>query len=308
MARERNRLIDWCLTSAILSYFTVIKLLPLSVARQIGKWGALFAYYTLPRVRKIGMGNLNLAYGDTISMKEKKAILKESMVNLGLIGVELPHNELLHSDKRDQYCQVLGEELLEEHGTGVIFSGHYGNWEWGFGMFLGAGHDAAGIVRPLRNERLNAYIEKNRKKSGVQIIGKRAAAAEALRVLRKGTHVGILADQSPRRNGVPTTFFGQPCWSTIGPAMIALRAKKPVYPMFITRDEKGFYTLELYPPIPFEPTGPLKNDIITLTQKCQDVVEEHVRKKPGHWMWIHDRWKKQRRLEQEWEDRLKEKL
>lgn len=308
MARQRNRLLDWCLTSVVLTYFRVMGVLPLSVARFIGKKGALLVYYLLPRVRKIGMANLNLAYGDTLSTKEKKAILKESMVNLGLISVELPHNYLLHTDKRGEYCQVLGEEHIEEHGTGVMYSGHYGNWEWGFGMFLGAGHEAAGIVRPLRNERMNAYVEKNRKRSGVQIIGKRAAAAEALRVLASGTHVGILADQSPRRNGIPTTFFGQPCWSTIGPAMIALRAKKPIYPMFITRDEKGFYTLQIYPPMPFEPTGNLKEDIIALTQQCQDLVEEHVRAKPGHWMWIHDRWKKQRRLEKDWDELLEEKL
>ena len=166
MARQRNRFVGWCVTSATLTFFSIIRVLPLSLARFIGKWGALLAYYVLPRVRKIGMANLNLAYGDSITQNEKKAILKESMINLGLIGVELPHNYLLYSDEREKYCQVLGEEHLEEHGTGVIFSGHYGNWEWGFGMFLGAGHNAAGIVRPLRDERLNAYIEKNRKKSG----------------------------------------------------------------------------------------------------------------------------------------------
>ena len=119
MARKRNSLIGWCITSTVLTFFTIMRILPLSVARAIGRGGATLAYYAVPRVRKTGMANLDLAYGDSLSQKEKKAILKESMINLGIIGAEMPHNTLLYSEDRAKYCRILGEEHLEKHGTGV---------------------------------------------------------------------------------------------------------------------------------------------------------------------------------------------
>ena len=305
MARPRNRLGLWCKTTITLSFIAFMRLLPLPVARRLGRVGGHIAYYVVPRVRTIGMKNINLAYGDTLTLQEKKSILKKSMINLALIGAELPHQAILSSDRRDPMCAFKGREHIEKSGTGIMLGAHLSNWEWAFGIFCGEGYKATGIVRPLRDPRLNQAINDLRTSSGTTTIEKRAAATQAIKALRAGINVGILGDQSTRKNGLPTTFFSQPCWSTIGPAMLALRAKVPIYPMSLVRDDTGFYTLEILPPIFPERQGAFADDLMRITQQCQNIIEEMIRAHPEQWMWLHDRWKKQPDREKEWAERQK---
>ena len=138
----------------------------------------------------------------------------------------------------------------------------------------------------------------------MKIIGKKNVGAEIIKSVRDGNLVGLMVDQSTRKNGVPVTFFGQKCWATVGPIMVALRTKAPIYPITMLRNESGRYTLEFYPPLTIERTKNIHQDLINGSQLCQDLIEAIIRKNPGQWMWIHDRWKAQPRLEKEWEKRL----
>ena len=303
MARPRNPLAMWCTTSLFLSFIAFMRLLPLSLARALGRFWGHLAYYAVPRVHSVGMKNIDLAYGDTLTHKEKKRILKKSLINLALVGTELPHQALLSTKRRDELCAFKGGELIEQFGNGVMIGAHFSNWEWAFGIFCGAGYKTACIVRPLRDPRMNKVIDDFRSATGVETIEKKDAATQSIKALRDGKILAMLIDQSTRKNGVPTTFFGQPCWSTVGPAMLALRAKVPIYPMSLSRDDQGFYTFEILPPIKAKSTGNLSQDILRITQECQDTIEEIIRLNPEQWMWIHDRWKEQPALEKEWAER-----
>lgn len=293
MLNKHGSLWMWCKTSTILSLIACMRMVPLSVARALGHVAGHVAYYVVPRVQTIGMKNLHLAYGDTLTLQEKTHILKQSIINLALIGTEFPHRKVLEGERRDEFCTFKGGEHIETHGPGIILGAHMSNWEWGFSIIYGAGHRATGIVRPLRDPRLNEAINTLRVSSGIETIEKRFAAQQATKALRSGIHVGILGDQSAHTNGIPTTFFSQPCSSTIGPAMLALRAKVPIYPMSMVRDETGHYTLEIFPPLLPERQGKLREDLHRITQECQDSIEALVRAHPDQWMWIHNRWKKQ---------------
>ncbi len=45
--------------------------------------------------------------------------------------------------------------------------------------------------------------------------------------------------------------------------------------------------------IHIEPSGDNKKDIVNLTQKATNILEEHIRKNPTEWVWFHERWKTQ---------------
>lgn len=304
MARKRNPVALWCKTTLTLLFLHGFEFVPLSLARRIGRRIGQMAYYLLPRVRTIGLKNVNLAYGDSKSDQEKKAILMGSMENLGILAAEFVHVPLLRTEKMDSLVDIKGLENLEGSTGGVMISAHLGNWEWAAGVIGGLDCKKVGVVRPLRDPRLNETVERFRGGGGLEMIAKEDAGPEIIKAVRKGNFVGLLIDQSTRKNGIPVTFFGQPCWATIGPVMIALRTRTPVYPLSMTRDEAGFYTLEFFPPVTIERTGSIHQDLINASQVCQDIIEEMVRKNPGQWMWIHDRWKPQPILEKEWEKRL----
>jgi KDO2-lipid IV(A) lauroyltransferase len=159
------------------------------------------------------------------------------------------------------------------------------------------------IVRPLDDPLLNRFVDSTRRAGRVETLPKENAGPEMLRLLREGWLVGVLADQSPRNSAAPVTFFGQPCWGTIAPVMVALRARVPVHSMLMVRERDGRYRFVVGPALEFVRTGDLYADLIANCQRVQDEIERMVRLYPDQWLWIHRRWKARPTLEREWEDR-----
>ena len=86
--------------------------------------------------------------------------------------------------------------------------------------------------------------------------------------------------------------------------MIALRTKVPIHLSCCIRNDDGTFTVKFTPAIRTEKTGNFREDLVRITQDCQDALEEFVREHPEQWLWMHRRWKKRPNLEKEWQDRL----
>lgn len=286
------------------AFLAATAVLPLPACRVLGRWLGYLTYALVPRVRRIGMDNLDLAYGDAIDRREKKRILRDAAINTTTVAAELSHLAKLSTDQVRQRVRLDGREWLEAHPGSVLLSAHLGNWEWMAPAVAAHGFPVAEVVRPLDDPALNRAVDALRRRHDVETIDKDAAGQRIFQLLRAGTSVGILVDQSPRDGGVPATFFGAPCWATVAPAMLALRSKAPILFLFMTRDSDGDYTLHVNPPLDFERSGNLLTDLQTVTQACQDQVEAFVRNYPGHWLWLHRRWKPRPKLETEWHARL----
>ena len=86
-------------------------------------------------------------------------------------------------------------------------------------------------------------------------------------------------------------FFGVPASTTTSIAKLALATNAAVLPAFAVWEEsKSKYVVYLEPPIKYEKTENADKDILELTQKITNVVENYVRKYPEQWLWIHKRW------------------
>jgi KDO2-lipid IV(A) lauroyltransferase len=197
----------------------------------------------------------------------------------------------------------VGAEHLDPERGGLLVGAHLGNWEWMATVIRGLGFETAEVVRPLDDPVLNAYVERVRRSRGVYTIDKEGAGAEIMRLLREKWVVGVLADQSPRMSAVPVTFFGQPCWATIAPAMVACRMHLPIYVVTMTRGPAGRYTVKISSPVLLDAPGDLRERLVAITQRCQDILEAEIRKCPEQWLWLHRRWKRRPRLEAEWRER-----
>ena len=303
MAKKRNPIVMWCTTTATLTVFRVLRALPLPVARSLAKRVSLLGYYLVPRIKHIGMRNLHLAYKDELTSTEKRALLKKSVENLGIVTAEMAHSDILSTPEGQSMFTVKGMERIEEGQGALLIGAHFGNWEWMCGIFANLGRPCVGVVRPLADPRMNEFIDSRRTSHWVETIEKKEAGNAIINAVKSGKIVGILIDQATRKNCVPVTFFGEPCWATIGPVMMAIRSKAPIFPMSITRDGTGHYTFEIHEQIHLQREGSIHEDMVRLTQQCQDVIEEIVRAHPEQWMWIHDRWKRYKRPEKEWADR-----
>ncbi|HPJ99453.1 MAG TPA: lysophospholipid acyltransferase family protein [Candidatus Hydrogenedentes bacterium] len=301
MARRRNPLGVWLLTSLCLGFAWLTRVLPLSWARALGALLAAVAYHVLPRIQRVGMANLDLAYGDSLSAAEKIRILKESVRNVGLVAAEFTRTPLLGDDAFfTRWVRIEGAEHLARDRSAILIGPHIGNWEWLAGAFARLGRPAAEIVRPLHDPRLNRFIDRIRSSNAVKTIEKSGAGPEVLRLLREGHCVGLLIDQSPHQSAVPVRFFGVETWGTAAPAILSARAKAPVHVAALIREPDGRYVLRISPRVVLSAEGGQRARMLDNAQRCQDAIEALIRAYPEQWLWIHRRWKPRPRFEREW--------
>ena len=303
MPRRRNSPVRWLLAILTIAFAQLMGVLPLGAARLVGRSLATLALYTVPRVRRVGLANLDLAYGDTLTPAQKRVILRQAVHNLGVVAAEFPRIGQLHGPFLDKHVTLKGIEHLPAQGGCIIIAAHHGNWEWMAPIMTTTGRPALEVVRPLDDPRLNAFIDRTRRSGNVETLPKTNAGAAILRLLKEGSAAGILVDQSPRDNGAPARFFGQPCWATVGAAVLAVRARVPVIPVSMTRQADGRYLFEVEPELELVRTGRPSANIAQNAQRCQDAIEAIVRRTPGQWLWLHRRWKSRDRLEREWAER-----
>lgn len=307
MAGKRNPVVRWVTTSACLAFGAVTARLPIPLCRALGTLVGLLAYYLVPRIRRIALSNLDLAYGDALTQAEKRRIARGSAVNMGIVAAEFSHVRRLRGPLIDKYVECIGQEHLDPERGVLLVGAHLGNWEWMVQAVQLLVRDMHGIVRPLDDPRLDKAIDGMRTCNGLATLPKQNAGKMMIEVLKQGGLVGLLIDQCPRESATPCTFFGQSTWGTIGAALGAARSGVPVHLMSMPRQPDGRYRLELSPPIELVDTGILHDDLLENTQRCQDAVEALIRKYPEQWLWIHRRWKGRPALEKEWARRVEER-
>ena len=175
----------------------------------------------------------------------------------------------------------------------LLLTAHLGNWELGalaHGAVLGPIHV---VVRPIDNPHIDRLVRRLRRGHGNQVIAKRAAFRDVLKVLRRNGTVGILADQNAvREEAVFVDFFGRKAAANKGFAQLALRSGAAVIPAVAWWDRSSQrHVVEYGSRIDLVRTGDRARDVAVNTQRFQSALEAGVRRHPGQWLWIHRRWK-----------------
>ena len=74
-------------------------------------------------------------------------------------------------------------------------------------------------------------------------------------------------------------------------AVLAIRTRTPVIPIFIYRERFGEHRVEMQPAVDTEAPGDSEDVINELTQRCTAAIEAAVRVAPEQWLWVHNRWR-----------------
>ncbi len=113
-----------------------------------------------------------------------------------------------------------------------------------------------------------------------------------LRALRAGRAVALLIDQNVRGDGgLFVDFFGIPASTTPALATFALKSGAPIVPVFSSFLADGRLHIRYGPPVRVSRRGVLSDDIRAVTQECTRLLEEEIRRRPGCWLWMHNRWR-----------------
>jgi KDO2-lipid IV(A) lauroyltransferase len=262
-------------------------------------WGNLIgtlAYVVDGPHRRIVRRNLQLAFPEWPREKNRQTT-KRVFQHLGAALVEIC--QLATSSKSEVVDRVrlVGAErwrqALENRQGLIIVSAHLGNWE--FGMQFAAcfmQKPVLGIAKRIRFKPLNRWLHHLRTRFGTSIISQKGALPEVRQTLRRGGIVGLLVDQSRRRESVDVIFFGHRVPATPAAAFLGIRCKSPILPIFCIREASGQLTIHVKQPIKTKWSGDLRSDVQVNTQLITDAVESMIRKYPEQWFWVHKRWKK----------------
>lgn len=188
---------------------------------------------------------------------------------------------------------ALDAALAEGRGA-IVASAHLGNFELG-GRVL-AGHcRLLDVVKPLRNRRLDAWLQAERGRHGIGTVTVDGAAPAVLAHLRSGGVVSLLLDQDAGAAGVRIPFLGREAAAWPGAARFSLQTGCPVVPMGMLRRPDGTHALQVGRPLRPEGRPGGEDGVREYTAAISAAVEELVRLAPEQWFWVHRRWKEAER-------------
>jgi Kdo2-lipid IVA lauroyltransferase/acyltransferase len=213
--------------------------------------------------------------------------------NLGRVVFEYPHLLKIKIFPNDGRVEVVGLECLEQSLAAkrqvILVSGHIGNWEIAALAAGQYGLDIAQIYRAANNPHIDRMLRRLRGDLGELIPKGAVASRRAVAVLRRGGHLGLLADQK-LNDGIAVPFFGRPAMTAPALAILALRFDCDVFPARVERLGGAHFRLTVEPPLPLPKSGSSEADILALMTTVNQTLERWIRERPDQWFWVHHRW------------------
>jgi KDO2-lipid IV(A) lauroyltransferase len=272
----------------------VVRLMPAGLVDRCGAVLGLIFYTVDGAHRRIAERNVAAAFPSR-SRRERRQIVRGAFEHFGRLLFQLLKFSTLTPAQMLARVDFEGEERARSahaHGKGVLFvTGHFGYWELQAMVHALRLPRMSVLARALDNPRLNELLERIRTRTGNSVIYRQGTMRRVLRALEAGEGVGILIDQHIQsRDAIYVDFFGRPAATTAAVAALALRTGAPVVPLFALPAGRGRYRMVYEHPIEPPPAG-ASDAVHEFTQRCTDVLEMYVRRRPELWLWMHRRWR-----------------
>lgn len=174
-------------------------------------------------------------------------------------------------------------ERARQQGPVVVLMGHCGAWELIGPALVERMAPFAALTADPHNEWVDRWLRRERSARGITVFDRERELRRALRWLRDGGTLAILADHRTRGSQVLAPWFGTEAPTATGPSRIAGAAGASILPLAIRREGDG-HRLEAAPA--FVPTGDEFED----ARRCNAALEAMILRNPEEWTWIHDRY------------------
>lgn len=227
---------------------------------------------------------------------------KAYYLHLTDVVVEMLKMISMSPETLDQRLTIINEEeaaeFVKEKKGGIILASHYGNFEWVFLQlvkWLGK-HQIpfSAIYARFSNKVFGNILLRIRGRWNTNLIPKKQAMLESMRMLKKGHMIGFVSDQSPPRD-TPVhmiDFLGRPTRWLPGVGKLALMAKGPVLYAEVRRVGRGRYEMEIKRLISGEELITDRDESAKkLIESYVSHLESGIQQNPPFWLWSHKRWK-----------------
>lgn len=271
----------------------VLLRLPLPWVRAVGRGvGRVYGRLALGR-RGLVLDNLSRALPE-LSSRARRRVAGRCFAHYGATFFETFALARFSPETVAARFEVDGWEHLEAveaADTGYfLYSAHYGAWDLAVHPIAQRFGTLHLVARPLANPKIWAAVQALRESWGNTIIPRHGAGHRMLNAVRKGGRVALQIDQRVRpRNGVLTTFFDRPAWTTPVLAYLSCHTGAPVVPVVCSPTSGGRYRLRIEAAIWPDGKGAAAEE--RLTESYLAVIERWIRQEPSLWMWMHRRWR-----------------
>lgn len=273
-----------------LGLLRLVCLLPVPAALAVGRTLGRIVHLFWRSRRAIVRRNIELCFPE-LSAAERDALAFEHFKAIGMSMIETGLARWAPIERLEPITELIGLEHLQnalESGRGVILlSAHFTTLEI-MGRVLAVNTAPFDCVyRKNRSDFVTEIQRSGREKSAERSIEKRDIK-RMVRALRQGRAVWYAPDQSYHRKGsVIVEFFGVPCAHTTATSTLARLGDAAVIPFLPERRPDGSYVMHLLPPFEDFPS----DDLVADTKRYVDVLEEHIRRVPEQYFWMHRKFK-----------------
>lgn len=241
------------------------------------------------RRRRIASINLALCFPE-LSATERETLLNAHFAALGMGVMEVGLAWWASRAKLRPLAHIVGKEHLQRalaSGRGVLLlTGHFTAMELG-GRFMAFDASFHPVYQRHRIPPFEITIRRNRERhSGLPAIS-RDQVRPLLRALQQGRMVWYAPDQDYKRQGVFAPFFGVAARTVTATSRLARVGNALVVPYFPERLADGGYRISVLPALENFPSGDDRAD----AERINRLLENHARRVPEQYLWIHRRFK-----------------
>ena len=242
--------------------------------------------------RKVALSNLEVAFGDRFSQREREQIVRESYQYFARTMLDLLWSPRLTAENFRDYIEFENlEEINRATGPERSFINacyHYSNFEW-FSLASGYSGLAGTIIsQEFKNSLLDPIFKRLREQSGHELVQRQGGIVRLYKVLRRKGRTALLVDLTlhPKIPSVAIDCFGLKANVTSAHAWLNEQTGAPIIPAHTEPLANGRYRVVFHPKV--ETEGRTYQEI---AQACWDSFEPYVRKNPAPWLWMYKHWR-----------------
>jgi KDO2-lipid IV(A) lauroyltransferase len=243
--------------------------------------------------RKVALANLEAAFGDQMSILQRRKIVRESFQHFARTMLDLLWSPRLTRENFSRDIELENfDELVRSAGperSVLVACYHYSNFEW-LGLACGFLDFAGTIIsQEFKNSLLDPIFKEIREQSGHEFIPRERGIVRLYKTLRRKGRTALLVDLTipPTQGAVAIECFGLKTSVTSAHAWLHKQTGVPIVPAHCEPLPDGRYRLIFHPKID-DTSGITEQQI---AQTCWNSFEPYVRKNPGPWLWMYKHWR-----------------
>lgn len=269
----------------------LIRLMPLETASRTVGW--LFRKLA-PLGKRHKRAHKNIARAmPELSADRRAEILNEMWDTIGRITAETVQIDRMAAQFHRidvTRCNELALDIIARDKGSISVSMHSGNWEVSPAPGRAHNLEPATLYQSVKNPYVDKYLRACRSHfaPGGTFSKGHSTARMLVTFLRKGGHLGLLADQRERK-GISVPFFGLEASTLTIHSLLAIKLNVPLVAVRVIRHPGVKFTIEAEE-ITVVKTGDQTHDVYETTKRVNAIFEKWIREYPGQWMWGHRRW------------------